>query len=268
MLTVIEIESNEWSFSDSEYKPEIEEQLDIALDMWRSGNFAEAEISLKAIILVKPYHIDAIHHLGLLFDDTGRQFEAYLCAKEASQIGIDALPKTFSWHTARISWGDLSNRPFMRAYHALGLFYLKRHEHGKAQEALRRLVSVHPNDNLGARYDLLCSYATISDWKSVLALSAEYSEDCSPDFLYTKAVALFERGLEAEGHCTLEKAVSTFPLVAKEILKKRHIRPKSLLSGTMTVGGEDQAYNYWENNKNMWGKDSLAIKFLKQIVNG
>lgn len=269
MLTVIEIEKNEWSFFDSAYNPKIEQQFDDALDTWYSGNFSEAEVSLKEIISVKPYHIDAIHHLGLLFDDTGREFEADLCAKEAAQIGIDALPKTFSWHTARISWGDLSNRPFMRAYHALGLFYLKRHEHGKAQEALKRLVSVHPNDNLGARYELLCSYASIHDWKSVLALSAEYSRDYSPDFLYTKAFALFERGSEEEANRTLEKAASTFPLVAKEILKKRHTPPKSnsLIPGAVTIGGEEQAYNYWKDNKDMWKKSSLAIEFLKKIIN-
>jgi len=44
-------------------------------------------------------------------------------------------------------------------------------------------------------------------------------------------------------------------------LKKRHIQPKSLFPGTFTVGGDDEAYYYWEENEILW-KDPEIEKWL------
>jgi len=40
--------------------------------------------------------------------------------------------------------------------------------------------------------------------------------------------------------------------VAKELLKKRHIPPKSLDPDRYTVGGDDEAFYYWERSGILW----------------
>ncbi|GAO24297.1 hypothetical protein ALISP_4117 [Alicycliphilus sp. B1] len=113
-----EVSSNSWAFDD-DYPEGTEAQFEEALEFWRDGNEIKAEELLRSLLLVAPDHINALHHLAMIFASRGLEFEAYLSWREAVRVGMEGIPAEFSWHTGQMHWGHLSNRPFMRAYHAL-----------------------------------------------------------------------------------------------------------------------------------------------------
>lgn len=267
MMFVKMIGPNEWRFSNLAVTPQIQQDFDDAMEIWESGDIQRAESQLKYVHVCCPSHIDAIHHLGLIFEQTERPFEAYLCAREGSRLGLDALPSEFSWLTARLSWGILDNRPFMRAYCSLGVWHLRLHEVLKATELFKRLVTVNPNDNQGARYLLAHCYLSTSTWDSVIELTNQYQDDSSPEITYSRALALISNGHVDDGEAELQSAYEQFPLVAKELLKRRHTRPASDFPGYITHGGADQAYEYWKWNGNLWRKNKPAMRALLTVVN-
>lgn len=165
-----------------------------------------------------------------------------------------------------MDWGHLENRAFLRAYHALSIALLRQNRHVEAIEILALLVSVCPNDNLGARYMLMQCYLDAQSWQAAIDLSLQYPEDIGPDILYSKAVALMKLHRNEDALDSLQQAVRYRPNVAKELLKSRHVGPKSMFSGSLQVGGADEAFDYWERNKAHWTKGSQALELLSTCV--
>jgi len=181
------------------------------------------------------------------------------------RLGLEALPKTFSWRRSRLEWGFLENRPFLRAYHTLGLRLFNRGQTQEAQEVFTRILSVNPNDNQGARYLLLDCLLTTENWQEVLRIVHRYKYDISPDVSYAKVLALLALHEENKAQTSLRDAIKKHPKVAQELLKSRHVRPKSRFPGTLTLGGDDEAFDYWERNKAYWAKGTRAYVLLKKL---
>ena len=260
-----EISINSWAFDNG--NPEgAEAQFEEALACWDDGNEDKAEELLRSLLLVAPDHIDALHHLAMIFASRGLELEAYLSWREAVRVGMEGIPTEFSWHTGRMPWGHLSNRPFLRAYHALGLHLQTHQGAAKAAEIFTRLVSVDPNDNLGARYVLMQTLLDVGDWTKAATLSRSYPDDVGPDIIYSGPVALLQLGEVESAKTGLERAVNTNRRVAMELLKTRHVRPTSEHPGYMSVGGAEEAFDYWERNRTHWARDSEALKLLKEIT--
>jgi len=64
----------------------------------------------------------------------------------------------------------------MRSYHALGLHYLKMKLMKEATTIFERLLSVCPNDNIGARYELIICYEQLKETKSTDKLCHRYPD--------------------------------------------------------------------------------------------
>lgn len=265
MLETKEVAQNSWVFQ-NDFPPGVQVRFDQALDEMDVGNVAKAEDLLRDVLLVCPEHIDVWHHLALLLDGGGDAVLAYACTREAVRLGLDALPKDFSWLNSRLEWGHLENRPFLRAYHRLGLHQL---EHGDARDALEpfaRLLAVNPRDNLGVRYLLTECWLALEDWESVLNLSLRFQNDFAPDIEFAKVIALLGVGDEVGALESLKQAVHSHPKVVRELLKTRHVRPKAAVAGAITLGGDDEAFSYWERNKAHWAKGTRAYELLQEVV--
>ncbi|MEQ1530105.1 MAG: hypothetical protein ABL925_12375, partial [Methylococcales bacterium] len=202
MIAFIKESPNSWVFH-HDLPSGAEESLDNAIDCFEAGNIDEAEEILRKVLLVCPYYIDAFHHLALVFSESGLELESYLCSREAARLGLEAIPSPFSWSTSRMLWGHLENRPFMRAYHSLGLSILDNQGAASAIEIFARLVSVNPNDNLGCRYSLMQSYLDLKEWQAALNLSQQYNSDTGPDIVYSKVIALFQLAQDEEAIAAL-----------------------------------------------------------------
>lgn len=269
MLELIEILPNTWAFH-QDMPDGVEERLNEAVECFEAGDLDEAEEILREVLLVCPHHIDALHHLALIFSDSGLKLESYLCTREAVRIGLEAIPSHFSWLTSRMLWLELENRPFMRAYHALGLSILDSQGAASAIEVFARLLSVNRSDNLGCRYTLMQCYLDLNEWQAALDLSQRYNNDTGPDIVYSKVVALFQLDQDDENDEAIEAltfAIDHYPNIAKELIKTKHSEPESKHPGYITLGGEDEAYDYWERNRKHWTSDTIAYKTLKTLLN-
>ncbi|MBL1266049.1 tetratricopeptide repeat protein [Methylomonas sp. MS20] len=265
MIKLIEESPNTWVFRHN--LPEgAEDSFDDAVELYTSGNLVEAEETLRKLLFVCPHYIDALHHLALIFSEDELDLEAYLCWREAVRIGLEAIPSNFSWQTSHMNWLELDNRPFMRAYHALGLSLLENRGSAAAIEIFARLVSVNQNDNLGCRYHLMQCYLNLNEWRSALNLSVQYSTDTGPDIVFSKVIALLQLDQEDDAIDVLTVAIEQYPNIAKELIKTKHSEPKSKHKGFLTLGGEDEAYDYWQRNRIHWASSTMAYKILKRLV--
>ena len=113
-MELIEVERNHWIFQDPAITYETHQKLDLALDAWETGHVGSAEKMLLAIVTECPNHIDALHHLSLIYDEQGRELEAYVFCQTAVSIGLQAIPGKFEWEHSILEWSMLDNRPFMR----------------------------------------------------------------------------------------------------------------------------------------------------------
>lgn len=83
--------------------------------------------------------------------------------------------------------------------------------------------------------------------------------------MFTYPLLLLMEGEINKAKSLLSEAKSKFPLVVKELLKKRHAKPKSFSStGYITVGGADQAYEYWKRYGKYWLKNDLAMVLIAE----
>ena len=160
----------------------------------------------------------------------------------------------------------MANRPFMRAYHNLGLWHLNARRYDDAIEVFGRLLSVNPNDNQGVRHLLPICWFEKNDLAAILDLCRAYPNDFAPEILYTEALALVRLGRDKDALAVLKNCVATLPLVGKELLKKRHRKPKYWSEGYITLGGPGQAYDYWREYGKYWSASAPAMELLRQVV--
>ncbi len=265
MHRLVETQPRNWTFV-SEYPAGGDERFDSIVDDFQSGDFANATVKIRGLLLVCPDHIDAIHHLSMLLENEGKHFESYLCSREAVRISLSAVPKEFCWITNRIQWGHFCNRPFLRALHGLACVLKKQGNVHEATEIFARLVSVCPNDNLGARSVLVNCFLHLGAWEAALGLCERYRDDVDPNLAYAKVVALLELHRSEKAELELVKAIRISPAVAAELLKSKHTRPKSNNPDFISVGGADEAFSYWEDNHMYWHTKTEAYALLKRVI--
>jgi len=263
-LEIIEVGDDDWVFSEDESLQLDSGVFDSAIKFWDDGNYDLAERLFKELIEQDRLNIDALHHLSMLYDDSSRELEAYLCCREAVRIGLDAIPDKFDWKKSKLNWYAHRNRPFMRAYHSLGLWHQRRNEIDSVITVFSRLLSVCPSDSLGVRYILPKLWIDQGDYLSVIRLCKECEDDVAPEIIYTYPLALVLLGEPKKAAQLLKTAKIALPLVAKELKKKRHPKPKSMMPGYITQGGADQAYLYWKEYGSYWTSSSQAMELLSE----
>ena len=93
-----------------------------------------------------------------------------------------------------------------------------------------------------------------------------YKNDRLVDTLYGRPLALYQMGRSAQAKKALLNAVTLYPLVARELLKKRHVIPKNMSRSHVTLGGADEAYDYWQNLGVFWKRTEGALDLLAEVL--
>ncbi len=218
-----------------------------------------AKRALNKILRQDPQFVDAYNSLGwweIEFANYGNAKELF---DKAFNIGNDVIPKNFS---GQIIWGIIDNRPFLRAMHGLGLCYLFTNDFNKALQVFNKMLGYNPNDNQGIRALAIHCNIALGRFNAILEICNKYPEDILPDTLYGKVLALYKLNKTTKAKEALKEAVICSPLVVKELVKKRHKKIKSEFPGSVTVGGADEAYDYWESLGQYWTDPDL-IDFIK-----
>ncbi len=269
LLSLRLVGDNQWEFVYPRIGQQQWEQFYEVQDLWSSGiesNISKSERGYRSLLKTYPEFIDAYHHLAILLDETDRSQQAFKMWQRAVDIGLGCFPLNFSIGQDLLPWLLLNNRPFLRAYHGLGLAMMDRGAIKDALSIFTALLSLNPDDNQGIRSMAIhCNFALNRPWE-VLGTSQQHPEDTMSGVIYGRVLALYQMGLEEETKTALHEAVEYLPLVAKEIVKKRHRQPKELYSGYITVGGPDEAYHYWIEYGQYWKSTPGAIDFIRDYL--
>ena len=267
IMELIPFDDNEWTFHTPRLNLEAHDRFDEAIEQFWSGNLKESERLFRLLIHEYSEFIDGYHHLAIILEETGRKQEAFQIWQKAVQITIDCFISNFCDDGKKLPWWLIDNRPFLRAYHGLGLMHLKLGEIQKALSIFSNILRMNPNDNQGVRALAIDCYFNLNYPLKVLDVCHDYHDDTNESVMYGKVLALFQIDKKDEAGEALRDAVNTLPLIAKEIIKKNHIKPKDLGSDYITLGGKDQAYYYWIIQGKYWRKTPGAIDFVKEWLN-
>jgi len=256
----------DWMFEYPRIDWDVMETFREALDYWKSGEWDMAEDMYRDLIDEYPEFIDVHHHLSLLLDRTSRKAEAFHLWQALVEAGMGCLPAQFEMGRDLLPWGVLENRPFLRACHALGLAYLNR---GRIEEALaifNDVLALNPGDNQGVRALLVDCCFLLDHPQGVLALCERYPDDGMEQLVYGRVLALCQLGRVEEARLALMDAISFLPLIAKELLKRRHPKPPGLDPKYVTFGGADQVYYYWNEQGVHWQNTAGALDLVRECL--
>ncbi len=263
-LKIEQILPHEWRFCYRVKEAKQMEELMTAVALLEHGEQTKAEEILHSIIESCPGHLDARYYLALLQLKRGRKEEALALWQEAAALGLCAFPRKFVIGEERLEWIWPENRPFLRAYTALGM---ANYQEGAREEGLAtflNLLSFNPADQQGIRGMALEAAFALGRPEEALRVCEKYSRDILVDTLYARPLALLQEGNIAEATEQLANAVQQYPLVARELLKKRHVRPRGSEPGFVEVGGADEAYEYWRRMGKYWKDTEGALDMLRE----
>jgi len=266
MIKLEKVDENAWCFKEPTCVKRQMKAFHAALDKFDNGDIDGSEDGIRLIIKQCPDFIDAIHHLALIADMRGMDLEYFLLEKEAVSRALEHAPADFSLKQSRLDYGCLENRPFLRAYHGLGIAYFHGRELKAANEIFNDLISLCPNDNLGARELIVETSFMQSNPKQVLAVCDNYPDDTLVSTLYGHPLAMIQLGKPSAAKKLLRNAVKDRPLVAKALLTNIQLVQEST-SGYFTVGGEDEAFEYRRSYGVFWRETPGALDMLKEVVN-
>lgn len=83
-------------------------------------------------------------------------------ANEAIKIAYEKTLKKFPKWPAKMQWGIMENRAYMRSIQYMSDLYWDNGEKDKAIELFRLLLKLNPNDNQGVRYEISALYAGLT----------------------------------------------------------------------------------------------------------
>ena len=84
--------------------------------------------------------------------------------------------------------------------------------------------------------------------------------------LYGRPLALIQIGEVDRAREALVVAVEHLPLVAQELVKKRHRKPQGLRLDRVVLWSPEQAYLYWKEQGQYWKKTPGALDLLREVL--
>ena len=266
MLQLERIGTHNWKFVHPEGYRYALDELDRGCDLYEMNDLARAEKVFIGIVNEIPDHLDALHHWALVRDEAGDLDQAKGLWEKAVSMGKKAFPETFEIGKDVLLWGVLDNRPFLRCLQGLGLSVFKSGDVSRANEIFMENLKLNPNDSQDVRALAIQSFFCLRQHGNVLEICKVYPDDCLPDTLYGRAMAYFLIDDRKNADKSLKQAIKYLPKIAQEIIKDKHRKPKSMSTRHIRVGGEDDAYDYWQRNKKLWMGAIGAIDWVRMTL--
>ena len=157
-----------------------------------------------------------------------------------------------------LPWGLLDNRPML----TMVSYYVEEFLETRAKEVLdlmRWSVNIaNPTDNTGLREILIHALVAADQADEAIAIAGRYPDDFASTE-YGRVLALFAAGRLDEAEAALKKVAEKWPKVWKMLHAANPKAPRVIPRG-ITVGGEDEAYEYRKYHLELW-RASGALKW-------
>ena len=92
----------------------------------------------------------------------------------------------------------------------------------------------------------------------------QYPDDGTPAMVFGHILALFRLGEAAKALNALIEANQANPKIAKWLLPARKAEPKTTSSYGIQVGGDEEAWLYREDMRDVWDATPGALAWLKK----
>jgi tetratricopeptide (TPR) repeat protein len=167
----------------------------------------------------------------------------------------------------QLHWGWTENRPALRSL--VRLVYLDRDlgNHDAAAALAASMLSLNPHDNHGLRTLAINAFLREGDDERAVELARCYPGDSHPDVAYGEVLALFRLARHEEAQGALDEALQALPKVPRFLTSEKVRKPKMDRFG-VTVGGNDQAWLYREEMRDVWDATPGALEWLRKASNG
>jgi len=259
-LRIEKWDQNTWAFSMDNYSYEEEDEFfEMGCDLIDEGNYDGAAILFGKMVERRPEYLDAMHHLAIALDGRGDTKDAMALWRSAVEKGRSAIPGSFRKGRDTLPWGILENRPFLRCLHGYGCTLKREGITDEAIGVFEEVLGYNPDDNQGVRELLMQLYLEKDDIKGARSVIDRYEGDMMSGLLYGHPLVLIREGKVEEAKDLLADTIAAQPRVAKELLKKKHPRPKGVDGRYLSYGGRDQAYYYWRDFGGFWREPDLKI---------
>lgn len=182
--------------------------------------------------------------------------------ERAWSILEQALPPT---DPRCIPWSSANNRPALRLLFRRYLCQIQEGEPQGAIATLETLLRLNPQDNHGARAELMNLYLRDGEDERALALARRFPDDLLADLAYGEVLALYRLGREARARVVLNTALRRLPRIPGYLIRKRIKQPRLNPLG-MTPGGDDQAWLYREEMRDVWLAEPGILAWLKRFT--
>ena len=138
-----------------------------------------------------------------------------------------------------------------------------------ALSIFRTIMSLNPGDNQGVRALVVDCCLKLKMYKDVQTVCKDSWDDHHmAETIYGRVLALIALKQMPKADKAFRQAVAALPLVAAEIVRGRHPRPRNMDEGQYTVGGADQAWSYWQEAGKYWEEVPGAIEFVREGLKG
>ena len=260
-MIILRQTGKQWNFELPRITEEVDDRLEEGIE-WLDSDLKRSASIFRHMIQDYPEHIDAYHHLALAQLKMGKKAEAFRIWERAVIMTLKFFPDHFSMAHDQLAWGFMENQPFLRLYHSYGWMLMNRGEMEEALQVFENMLNLNPHDNQGARAFLVSCYFALNQPEGVLSLCKEYPDDALEALVYGRGLAQFQLGRFKQAARAMDLAVKYFPLVAAEIVKKKHRKAK-VDDQYVALGSQEQAVLYWQQQGRYWAETPGAIEFLK-----
>lgn len=222
------------------------------------------EKELCRMIKLMPELFDVVNDLAHLYCKRNEPGIAKMLYEQAMANAKRYIPKTFIPDRDRVIWAYMANRPFLRMLAGYGIFVEQYEGVGKAIPLYEEILSLNPNDNQGIRAILATVYLKTNQPQKVIILASHYESDIMPDLMMGKLLAYLKLGKNKSAETFLKQVKDHQSHVIKEMLKSSHPKPVNLIKDRVRLGGEDEAYYYWQSQGHLWQTTDGALMFLAE----
>jgi tetratricopeptide (TPR) repeat protein len=241
----------------------IAEAQEIMYDAWEQTTSRSRVALARKALGISPLCADAYNLLAAAAATPAEARALYTCGLDAGELVLG--PEDFEEYAGHF-WGFLETRPYMRARHGLALTLLQLGEEAAALEHFRAMLKLNPNDNQGIRYLLLASLLRRDDMPAVKTLLADYPDEWSAYWLYTRALVAYREN-QASAPATLKLLKDARSANAHVPAILAGTKPAMLSSGGyVTVGGVDEASDYIRDCGAAWRKTPGAVEWLADAI--
>ncbi len=238
-------------------REQAEDTLDQGIDLLEQGDEEEAGRCFFKSIEIDPTYADGYNHLANIAWRKGDWEQAESLYRKAFELAGPEVKDTPKGGF----WGIIETRPYMRAFHGLGLTAWKQ---GRLEESIgvfKQMLKLNPNDNQGVRYLMGPIYHQMGNLDKAIEWYVRNLDD--PDNLYNYGLALVQQNELEVAARMLISGIFGNPYVAPMLLKDK--LPESDWWHGSNLAEPQYAEDYVREYHIWWEKEKSALRLLRAI---